>query len=103
MSFNKSGVCKPINKFRYKWLNSPILQDPTIVNFLKNLDKLYEIERCSLSLSSFCEMYVYPSVKLNFGNIPLNETPTFSTWLHEKSIIRIGVVVRVMIILILFI
>jgi hypothetical protein len=79
MSFNKNGVCKPINKFRYKWLNSPILQDPTIVNFLKNLDKLYEIERCSLSLSNFCEMYVYPSVKLNFGDIPLNETPTFST------------------------
>lgn len=77
--FNRNGVCKEITRFRYKWINSPILQDPTVVNFLKNLNKLYEIERCSVALSDFCNLYVYPVVKLNFSSVPLNEKPSYST------------------------
>lgn len=79
ISFNKDGVCKRLTKFQQNWLKSDVLQDPTIINFLKNLDKLYQTERCSVSLSAFCETYLYPKVILNFSQIPLNEKANYDT------------------------
>ena len=73
VSYNKQGTCNKLIKFKNIYLNSTILSDPAIVNFLKNLDALYQIERCNVSLSDFTLKYVYPKVKINFSTIPLSE------------------------------
>ena len=73
VSYNKQGTCNKLIKFKNIYLNSTILSDSTIVNFLKNLDALYQIERCNVSLNDFTLRHVYPKIKTNFSTIPLSE------------------------------
>jgi len=73
VSYNKKGTCNKLIKFKNIYLDSTILSDPTIVNFLKNLNALYQIERCNVSLNDFTLKYVYPKIKINFSNIALSD------------------------------
>lgn len=79
VSYNKQGTCNKLIKFKNIYLNSTGLSDPTIVNFLKNLNALYQIERCNVSLNDFTIKYTYPRIKVNFSDIALSDLKNMNT------------------------
>ena len=53
------------------YLNKDPINDPTIVNFIKNYKTILKIEKCKVSWSSFIETYVYPEVVVK--NLSIND------------------------------
>lgn len=65
-----NGCIKPrvgINTY----LNKDPINDPTIVNFIKNYKTILKIEKCKVSWASFVETYVYPEVVVK--NLSIND------------------------------
>ncbi len=66
----KNGCIKPRIGIA-SYLNKDPINDPTIVNFIKNYKTILKIEKCKVSWSSFVETYVYPEIVVK--NLSIND------------------------------
>ena len=64
VSVNINGVCKNLSRGLDAFLNKESVSDPTIVNFVKNIQNIYFIEICKVPWYEFVETYVYPETEI---------------------------------------
>lgn len=71
IAYNKNNVCTKLRTGTSVFLKSDPIDDPTIVSFVKNADRISKIEKCNVPWVEFVETYVYPEVILQ--NISVND------------------------------
>jgi len=64
ISVDVNGNCKSLNVGLDAFLNKESVSDPTTVNFIKNMQKIYFVEVCKVPWYEFIETYVYPETEI---------------------------------------
>lgn len=64
VSVEINGVCRKLRRGFDAFLNKESVADPTTVNFVKNIQKIYFVEVCKVPWYEFLETYLYPEVQI---------------------------------------
>lgn len=72
------------------YLNKEPINNPTIVNFIKNYKAISKIEKCKVSWVEFAERYIYPSVSVReFSINDVLQGPEKNAFEYVKDLLKI--------------
>jgi len=74
VSVDINGNCRKLYRGFDAFLNKESVSDPTTVNFVKNIERIYFVEVCKVPWYEFIETYVYPETEILEPTQEPNET-----------------------------